>query len=109
MVLLFRKLLMLILKISMIRMMCFASWFQLELYFGKVLGRTPLQQSDRGGFYPDVFEYARTKDYGGMSEGQIQMDFVYNCCVAAQPYEDLRHQLLHRRTLRGALQNGLFL
>ena len=59
-------------------------FWQLELYFGKVLGRTPLQQSDRGGFYPDVFEYARTKDYGGMSEGQIQMDFVYNCCVAAQ-------------------------
>jgi hypothetical protein len=58
-------------------------FWQLELYFGKVLGRTPLQQSDRG-FYPDVFEYARTKDYGGMSEGQIQMDFVYNCCVAAQ-------------------------
>lgn len=59
-------------------------FWQLELYFGKVLGRTPLQWSDRGGFYPDVFEYARTKDYGGMSEGQIQMDFVYNCCVAAQ-------------------------
>ena len=59
-------------------------FWQLELYFGKVLGRTPLQQSDRGGFYPDVFEYARTKDYGGMSEGQIQMDFVYNCCVAAR-------------------------
>ena len=59
-------------------------FWQLELYFGKVLGRTPLQQSDRGGFYPDVFEYARTKDYGCMSEGQIQMDFVYNCCVAAQ-------------------------
>ena len=59
-------------------------FWQLELYFGQVLGRTPLQQSDRGGFYPDVFEYARTKDYGGMSEGQIQMDFVYNCCVAAR-------------------------
>lgn len=59
-------------------------FWQLELYFGKVLGRTPLQQSDRGGFYPDVFEYARTKEYSGMSEGEIQMDFVYNCCVAAQ-------------------------
>ena len=38
-------------------------FWQLELYFGKVLGRTPLQQSDKGGFYPDVYEYARNKDY----------------------------------------------
>lgn len=59
-------------------------FWQLELYFGKVLGRTPLQQSDYGGFYPEVFEYARTKNYGGMSEGEIQLDFVYNCCVAAR-------------------------
>ena len=59
-------------------------FWQLELYFGKVLGLTPLQQSDCGGFYPEVFEYARTKDYSGMSEGEIQLDFVYNCCVAAR-------------------------
>ena len=25
-------------------------FWQLELYFGKVLGRTPLQQADKGGF-----------------------------------------------------------
>lgn len=59
-------------------------FWQLELYFGNVLGKTPLQQPDRGGFYPDVFEYARMKNYNGMTEGEIQLDFVYNCCVAAQ-------------------------
>lgn len=59
-------------------------FWQLELYFGKVLGRTPLQQSDKGGFYPDVYEYARNKDYSGMTDGEIQLDFVYNCCLAAK-------------------------
>jgi hypothetical protein len=60
-----------------------APFWQLELYFGKVLGQTPLQQPDQGGFYPRVYEYARTKDYGGMSDGDIQLDFVYNCCLAS--------------------------
>lgn len=59
-------------------------FWQLELYFGKVLGHTPLQQSDKGGFYPDVYEYARNKNYDGMTDGEIQLDFVYNCCVAAK-------------------------
>lgn len=59
-------------------------FWQLELYFGKVLGRTPLQQSDKGGFYPDVYEYARNKDYTGMTDGDIQLDFVYNCCLSAK-------------------------
>ena len=54
-------------------------FWQLELYFGKVLGRTPLQQADKGGFYPEVYEYARNKDYTGMSHGEIQLDFVYAC------------------------------
>ncbi|MDR1715817.1 MAG: M60 family metallopeptidase [Prevotella sp.] len=58
-------------------------FWQLELYFGKVLGKTPLQQADQGGFYPDVYEYARTKNYTGMSNGEIQLDFVYNCCLAS--------------------------
>jgi hypothetical protein len=58
-------------------------FWQLELYFGKALGDTPLQQSDEGGFYPRVYEYARTKDYTGMSNGDIQLDFVYNCCLAS--------------------------
>ena len=59
-------------------------FWQLELYFGKVLGRTPLQQQDKGGFYPDVYEYARNKDYSGMTDGEIQLDFVYNCCLSAK-------------------------
>lgn len=59
-------------------------FWQLELYFGKVLGRTPLQQSDKGGFYPNVYEYARNKDYTGMTDGDIQLDFVYNCCLSAK-------------------------
>jgi len=54
-------------------------FWQLELYFGKVLGRTPLQQADKGGFYPEVYEYARNKDYTGMTHGEIQLDFVYAC------------------------------
>lgn len=59
-------------------------FWQLELYFGKVLGHTPLQQSDMGGFYPEVYEYARNKDYTNMTDGEIQLDFVYNCCVASR-------------------------
>lgn len=54
-------------------------FWQLELYFGKALGRTPLKQADRGGFYPSVYEYARNKNYSGMSNGDIQLDFVYAC------------------------------
>lgn len=58
-------------------------FWQLELYFGKVLGKTPLKQQDKGGFYPDVYEYARNKNYAGMNDGDIQLDFVYNCCKAS--------------------------
>lgn len=58
-------------------------FWQLELYFGKVLEKTPLKQSDMGGFYPQVYEYAREKDYTGMTQGDIQLDFVYNCSKAA--------------------------
>ena len=39
----------------------------------------PLQQADKGGFYPEVYEYARNKDYTGMTHGEIQLDFVYAC------------------------------
>lgn len=52
-------------------------FWQLELYFGKVLGRTPLQQADKGGFYPEIYEYVRNKDYSSMTHGEIQLDFVY--------------------------------
>lgn len=50
--------------------------WQLELYFGKVLGRTPLQQSDHGGFYADCFEWVRTHD-DLPSAGDQQLEFVY--------------------------------
>lgn len=59
-------------------------FWQLELYFGKVLGKTPLQQADKGGFYPDVYEAVRQKNYNGISNGEIQLDFVYLCCEAAK-------------------------
>lgn len=55
-------------------------FWQLELYFGKVLGRTPMQQSDHGGFYPDVYEYVRTQPDQPTSGAQ-QLEFVYNCCL----------------------------
>jgi hypothetical protein len=58
-------------------------FWQLELYFGKALGDTPTEANGWDGFYPRVYEYARTKDYGGMSDGAIQLDFVYNCCRAS--------------------------
>lgn len=51
-------------------------FWQLELYFGKVLGMTPLQQTDRGGFYPDVFEYIRTHE-DLKTPGEQQLEFVY--------------------------------
>lgn len=57
-------------------------FWQLELYFGKVQGRTPMQQDDKGGFYPDVYEYVRTHD-DLSSAGEQQLEFVYNASVAA--------------------------
>jgi hypothetical protein len=53
-------------------------FWQLQLYFGKVLGRTPLSQSDHGGFYPDVYEYMRNHADQG-SAGGNQTEFVYIC------------------------------
>ena len=51
-------------------------FWQLELYFGKVLGRTPYDQDDHGGFYPDVYEYYRT--HSDMSDnGACQLEFAY--------------------------------
>ena len=57
-------------------------FWQLELYFGKVLGRTPLEQSDRGGFYPDCYEYVRTHD-DITDDGACQLEFVYIASRAA--------------------------
>lgn len=51
-------------------------FWQLELYFGKVLGRTPMQQSDHGGFYADCYEWVRTHD-DLPTAGRQQLEFVY--------------------------------
>lgn len=58
-------------------------FWQLELYFGKVLGRTPMRQPDHGGFYPDVYEYVRTQP-DQPTAGAQQLEFVYNCCLNGQ-------------------------
>lgn len=57
-------------------------FWQLELYFGNVLGRTPMQQDDKGGFYPDVYEYVRTHP-DLANAGEQQTEFVYICSQAA--------------------------
>ena len=51
-------------------------FWQLELYFGKVLGRTPREQADKGGFYPDIYEYVRTHP-DLPTPGEQQLEFVY--------------------------------
>lgn len=58
-------------------------FWQLELYFGKVLGRTPLQQPDKGGFYPDLYEYVRTHP-DKPNAGAQQLEFPYIASVTAQ-------------------------
>lgn len=55
-------------------------FWQLELYLGKVLGKTPLQQTDKGGFYPDVYEHVRTHD-DLPTAGDQQTEFVYICSL----------------------------
>lgn len=52
--------------------------WQLQLYFGNVLGRTPDRQADKGGFYPDVYEYVRTHP-DLATPGEQQTEFVYTC------------------------------
>ncbi len=51
-------------------------FWQLELFMGKVNGKTPLQQEDKGGFYPDVFEHVRTNP-DQPTPGAQQLEFVY--------------------------------
>ena len=58
-------------------------FWQLELYFGKVLGRSPKTQADKGGFYPDVYEYIRNHS-DLETPGKQQIEFVYVASKAAQ-------------------------
>lgn len=57
-------------------------FWQLELYFGNVLGRTPLQQDDKGGFYPELYEYVR-QNPDLATAGEQQTEFVYTCSKIA--------------------------
>ncbi len=65
-------------------------FWQLQLYFGNVKGMTPTEQSDKGGFYPSVYEMARNlgdRYYGslpgGDQHGVYQTDFAYIASKAA--------------------------
>lgn len=63
-------------------------FWQLELYFGRVLGRTPRQQSDKGGFYPDLYERIRLEPNLDIPAGQSnaplnQSEFVYHASKVA--------------------------
>ena len=50
-------------------------FWQLQLYFGEVLGNTPMKREDRGGFYPDVYEHIRNTP--NLSHGESQAEFAY--------------------------------
>lgn len=58
-------------------------FWQLELYFGKVLGNTPTQKEDKDGFYPQLYEYARQNqaptrtEAGEYYNGRNQIEFAY--------------------------------
>ncbi|MCH5318179.1 MAG: M60 family metallopeptidase [Paramuribaculum sp.] len=59
-------------------------FWQLELYFGKVLGRTPTQQEDKGGFYPDCYEYLRThSNIADNGAAQLEFAFIASLCAEA--------------------------
>lgn len=51
-------------------------FWQLELYFGKVLGRTPMSENGLGGFYPELYEYCRTND-SPATMGEVQVEFAF--------------------------------
>lgn len=51
------------------------SMFQLELYLGQVLGKTPTKMADKGGFYPELFELLRRAHAG---KGNVIADPVNN-------------------------------
>lgn len=67
-------------------------FWQLQLYFGNVLGRSPHLRPDKGGFYPELYEYCRTHPsivrQGAMTEdrafnGACQLEFVYMASVVS--------------------------
>lgn len=62
-------------------------FWQLQLYFGNVLGRTPDKQSDGGGFYPDLYQCFREKTYPtpmkAIDQGRCQVEFAYEASKIA--------------------------
>ena len=64
-------------------------FWQLELYFGRVLGRSPRLNADAvSGFYPDLYEYFRRHDSPG-TPGLQQAEFAY--AVSKVAGRDLTH------------------
>ncbi len=63
-------------------------FWQLQLYFGNVKGMTPTEANGYDGFYPRVYEWARTHGYmgslpAGDQQGVYQTDFAYNASKAS--------------------------
>lgn len=63
------------------------AFWQLELYFGRVLGRTPMQQGDKGGFYPDLYERLRQfntpQPNNAVNNGIQQTNFALHASVVS--------------------------
>lgn len=65
-------------------------YIQLELYLGQVLGQSPSIRSDKGGFYPDLYERLRVVNASvnntigdAVFNGNQQADLAYHASVAA--------------------------
>lgn len=60
-------------------------FWQLELYFGKVLGRSPSVTEDKSGFYPDLYEMARGFNHTNLpSPAEQQLKFTVLASKAAK-------------------------
>lgn len=57
--------------------------WQLQLYFGEVLGRSPEKTSDKSGFYADIYEHIRSNP-DLATAGEQQTEFVYICSKVAK-------------------------
>ncbi len=56
----------------------FVPFWQLELYFGKLMGRNPINQKDKGGFYPDLYERLRGNNHFYSNPNYHQAEFAYH-------------------------------
>lgn len=57
-------------------------FWQLQLYYGKALGRSPELQADKGGFYPALYQRLRTVTHSTDAMTQ-QAEFAYHASVVA--------------------------